>query len=203
MAEKTPEELAAEAALATEVPEAPKSTEERLDAVEEVMFDLIDKLEDMGKKIENVAKNAVSKPKGKFGEHRARTPMKDLVTGTVYLSKAAVGKKFAIEVGGDPADTFVYYVVEKKLAIVALDGTKTPRFVPASAEEGAAVIKKHDDDMAAEIAESNRLQEIEDKKIADALAGGAAPVVPTPAPGAAHQGNKGNQNKGNQNKGGK
>lgn len=132
-------------------PEPEQTPEDRLKSLEDVVFELIDKVEEVTKSIESLKKTAVTKPKGKFGGKRTRTPMKDLKTGDLYISKAAVGKKYAAEVGKDPLDTFAWYTVEKQLRMEDLSA----RFVEAGEEDAAKVIAQHDAQVAKEVAEAN------------------------------------------------
>jgi hypothetical protein len=132
--------------------EVPATLDERLTAFETVMMEIIDKVEALTKKVETVQKTAVTKPKGLFGGKRTPVPTKDLKTGVVYPSKAAVGKAFAAEAGADPLESTAYYVVIAKLKMP--DGKD--RFVDASTEEGAAAIAKRDAERAAEVEESNK-----------------------------------------------
>lgn len=138
--------------------EEPQSTEERIGALEEVVTELIDRVEDIVKTIETVKKTAVTKPKGKFGGKRQRTPMKDVETGDIYISKAAVGKQFADKVGLEATNTFAWYTVEKQVRMK--DGS--PRFVEASPEEAAKAIADYDAQMAKEVAEANAKLEAEE-----------------------------------------
>ncbi len=133
--------------------ETPRTPEQRLEAIEAVMMELIDKVEKLAGTVTNVQKNAVTKPKGLFGGKRTPTPMKDLKTGIVYPSKASLGKSLAQEAGADPADTMAYYTVIKLKMPDA-----TGRFVTASPEEATkaradyeAKVKKQVDEMNAKL----------------------------------------------------
>jgi len=131
--------------------EVPASIEERISAIEGVVMELIDKVEAIVKSVEDVKKTAVTKPKGLFGGKRKPTPTKDLKTGTVYASKAAVGKSLATEAGADPLDTMAYYTVIKNLKMS--DGSD--RFVDASEEEGAKALAEKKAQIEKEVAEAN------------------------------------------------
>ncbi len=135
----------------TEVEEVPASPEQRIDALESVVMELIDKVEAVAKSIEDVRKTAVTKPKGLFGGKRKPTPTKDLKTGIVYPSKAAVGKELATEAGADPLDTMAYYTVIKNLKMPDL----SDRFVDASEEEGAKALAAKKAQIEKEVAEAN------------------------------------------------
>ena len=154
--------------------EVPRTPEERLEAIEGVVFELIDRVEKLTKSTEDFKKQAVTKPKGLFGGKRTPTPMKDLKTGIVYPSKAAVGKNFGAEAGGDPLDTMVYYTVMKVLKMP----DSTDRFVEASAEEGAKARAEYQKKIEAEVAEKNKLLEAE--QAAEAKKATAAPVPAAP-----------------------
>ena len=157
-----------------EAVEVPRTSEQRLDAIENVVFELIDRVEKLTKEYEGFKKQAVTKPKGLFGGKRTPSPMKDLKTGIVHPSKAAVGKIFAVEAGGDPADTMVFYTVMKVLKMP--DGSD--RFIEASEEEGKKARADYQAKIDAEVAEMNKKLEAE-----QAAAAKAAPApVATKAP---------------------
>lgn len=106
----------------------PKTVEARLDDLESAIKTMLDMLEDVTKKIAEVDKKAVKKSSGLFGGKRTKTAIKDTKTGTVYASKAQMGKRVAAEFGLDPGNNFVYYQII----------TKAPdRFVDAGEEESA------------------------------------------------------------------
>ena len=155
--------------------EVPRTIDERMDAIEGVVMELIDKLEGMTKQLDTVKKTAVTKPKGLFGGKRTPTPMKDLKTGTVYPSKASVGKNFGTEAGGDPLDTMVYYTVLKKLKMP--DGSD--RFVEASPEEGEKARAAYKAQVEADVVAMNAKLAAE-QAAADAAAAKAAQVAPAP-----------------------
>lgn len=161
----------------TTEPEKVRTPEERIDAIEGVVFELIDKVEGFAKAFEGFKKQAVTKPKGLFGGKRTPSPTKDLKTGIVYASKAAVGKAFATEAGADPLNTMAYYTVLKVLKMP--DGSD--RFVDASEEEG----KKAREDLAkqieAEVAEANK------RLAAEEAAKAKAPPAPAAAKAAPAQ----------------
>ena len=138
------------AEVEAEAPEE-RTPEDRLEAIEGVVFELIDRVEKLTKEFEGLKKQAVTKPKGLFGGKRTPSPMKDLKTGKVYPSKASVGKNFGAEAGGDSMDTMVYYTVMKVLKMP--DGTD--RFVEASAEEGTKAREEYQKKIDADVAEMN------------------------------------------------
>lgn len=168
---------------APEEVEVPKTLDERMDAVESVMLELIDRVEKLTQSTEAFKKTAVTKPKGLFGGKREPTPMKDMKTGTVYPSKAAVGKQFATEAGADPKDTMAYYTVLKTLKMP----DSTDRFVVANAEEAAKARADYKAAIEVQVAETNKKLEAEAAAAAAnpaAPAAGAAaakPVTPAPA----------------------
>lgn len=164
MGTEAEEKAAAEAAAAEE--EVPASPEDRLAALESVVMELIDKVEAVVKSIEDVKKTAVTKPKGLFGGKRTPTPTKDLKTGLIYASKAAMGKALATEAGADPLDTMAYYTVIKNLKMP--DGSD--RFANASEEEGAKALAEKKAQIEAEVAASNAKLEAEAKAKAEAEA---------------------------------
>lgn len=155
--------------------EAPRTNEQRIEALEDVMIELIDKVESLAKDFGGFKKQAVTKPKGLFGGKRTPTPMKDLKTGIVYPSKAAVGKAFGAEAGGDPGNTMVYYTVMKVLKMA--DGSD--RFVPASEEEGVKAREDYKAQVQAEVDAANARLEAEQ---AAEAAKAAVPVQKAPVP---------------------
>ena len=103
-----------------------KSPEERIQALEEAISTILDMLESLTKKVSEVDKKAVKKSAGLFGGKRKKTAIKDTKTGTIYASKAQLGKKLASEFSLDPGNNFVYYQIIAKAP---------ERFVDASDEE--------------------------------------------------------------------
>lgn len=156
----------------TEAAPAPKTVDQRVEALEGVIMELIGTVEELAKSQSTLAKTAVTKPKGLFGGKRTPTPMKDLKTGNVYPSMAAVGKALATEAGADPLDTMAYYTVIRVLKMP--DGTD--RFVKASEEEGAAARAEQQKKIDAEVAEMN-------KKLQEEEAAPEAAPAKKPAPG--------------------
>ena len=152
---------------------AERSPEERLEAIEGVVFELIDRVEKLANGFEGFKKQAVTKPKGLFGGKRTPTPMKDLKTGIVYPSKAAVGKNLGAEAGADPLDTMAYYTVIKVLKMP--DGAD--RFVEASAEESAKSRAEFQAKIEADVAESNARLQAETEAEAKAAEGAPAPAA--------------------------
>lgn len=154
--------------------EVPQTIEERMEAVESVVMELITKVEELAKNFEGFKKTAITKPKGLFGGKRTPSPMKDLKTGKVYPSKAAVGKAFAAEAGGDPLDTMVYYTVIKTLKMP--DGAD--RFVEAPAEEAAKAREEYQKQVQAEVDRRNAELDAEAAKTqAEKKAEAQAPTV--------------------------
>ena len=137
------------------------SVDKRLDDITEVVDALIDKVEDMASKYGELEKSAVKKSKGKFGGKREPVAIKDMKTGNVYHSMAAVNKRFGHEIGIDPyVETMGFYKIEKQLLLD--DGS--PRFVRASAEEAEKVQAEEQARREAEVAAANaRLAEEKDK----------------------------------------
>lgn len=123
----------------------PKS---KVDILEETVLKLIDTVEALAKKIDSVEKTAVKKKSGLFGGKRERTAIKDTKTGTVHVSKAAVGKALAGEFNLDPLDHFVWY----KITAQAPD-----RFVDASEEEAKKVWDEEAARIAKEVEEANKV----------------------------------------------
>ncbi len=167
MTQPKPEENVAPE-VGAEEQEVPASPEDRLDALEGVVFELIGKVEEVVKEIAGVKKSTVQKAKGLFGGKREPSPMKDLKTGTVYPSKASLGKNLAVEANADPLSTMAYYVVIKNLKMP--DGTD--RFVEASPEEGAKALADKKAQIEKEVAEANKRLEKEaaEKAAAEAKA---------------------------------
>ena len=103
-----------------------KTPEERIEALEEAMGTILDMLEALTKKVAEVDKKAVKKSSGLFGGKRKKTAIRDTKTGTIFASKAQLGKKLAGEFGLDPGNNFVYYQIIAKAP---------ERFEDASEEE--------------------------------------------------------------------
>ena len=53
-------------------------------------------------------------PTSKFGGKRKAVKVKDTTTGVVYTSKSKAGKAVAAELGLDPENAFVWYLVVKQ-----------------------------------------------------------------------------------------
>ncbi len=106
--------------------EKPKTIEERVAGVEEATGAILDMLEALTKKVNEVDKKAVKKSAGLFGGKRTKTAIKDTQTGKIYASKAQMGKSIAAELGLDPGNNFVYYQIVAKAP---------DRFVDAGPEE--------------------------------------------------------------------
>lgn len=132
--------------------------EQRIKIAEDVIFEVIDRLEKLSQQFEGLKKSAVTKPKGLFGGKRVPVPIKDLQTGEVYPSMSAVNKVFGPEIGIDPyTDTLGYYKIEKKLRLD--DGN--PRFVPAPEDEAKEAREKYEAELQAELEKAQAEQEAE------------------------------------------
>lgn len=153
--------------------EVPLSDSERITELEGVVLELVDKVEKLTTDVDSKLKNVVTKTKGLFGGKRERVPTKDLKTGKVYASKAAVGKAFAAEAGADPLDSMAYYKVTAKLRMP----DNTDRFVDASKEEGAAAIAAQEAETAREVAEMNAKLQAEEAAKAQNPIPAQAPVA--------------------------
>jgi len=123
--------------------EAPKS---RIEALEETVLQLADKVEEITKVMATLSKTTVKKSAGLFGGKRERVAIKDTTTGEIYVSKAAVGKALAKEADTTPEDHFAWY---------KLMGKFPDRFVDATAVEKAKVEKEDADRIAKEVDEAN------------------------------------------------
>ncbi len=133
-----------------EVKAQPKS---RIDILEETVLALIDKFEELEKKLGQVEKSAVKKSTGLFGGKREKTAILDTTTKKVYPSKAAVGKALYGEIeGGDPGDHFVWYKLQSKFP---------ERFVNATAEQAEKVWADEKAKQEKEVAEANKKLEAE------------------------------------------
>lgn len=87
------------------------------------------------------------KPKGKFGQHRERSPQTDTKTGVTYPSKAAAAKAVCTEYGLDPNDknaNFFWYTITSK---------DPDRFRDATPEESAKALKALEEQQAKDQAE--------------------------------------------------
>jgi len=118
-----------------------------LQDVVEVVNELVNKVEEMGKEVDNLKKTSVKKSSGLFGGKRTKTAIKDTKTGTIYPSKANVGKMLAGEFGLDSTDNFTWYKI-----IAQAPG----RFVEASDEEAAAAWKKQEEELQKSVDEANK-----------------------------------------------
>lgn len=142
----------------------PKTTEERVEALEEAVTTVLDMLEQISKKMGDLDKRTVKKATGLFGGKRTKTAIKDTTTGKIYPSKAATGKELFKEVeNGDPADHFLWYKLIAKFP---------DRFVDASAEEAESVWAEEKAKLEAEVEEANKKIEAEEKAKAAAEAKG-------------------------------
>ena len=176
---------------------------QKISVLEGVVGELLDRVESLVKEVASVKKTATTAAtaapvkKGLFGGHRQQTPMKDLLTGIVYISKAAVGKAFAAEIGEDPANTFVWYKVFTKLRMPKdnkaglAEGSE--RFVAATEDEATKVRADVAAQAEKERAEAQALLDAEEAKKAAAApagtTGNTAPAAQKPA-GAAPAGQK-------------
>lgn len=123
--------------------EQPKS---RIEVLEEVVFTLVDKMEELSKAIETLQKTAVRKTTQRFGAEHGRKAVKDTKTGAIYPSKFSAGKKLAAEYELDPLDTKVYYQIMKK---------DPARLVDASDEESKEAWTKADAELQKAVDEEN------------------------------------------------
>lgn len=171
-----------------------ESNSAQIENINAVLGDVIDKLAEMTKAITETkavattAAAAGKKTTGLFGGKRKQTPMKDLLTGDIYISKAAVGKKFATEVGKEPTDTFAWYTVMNKLKMPKSDKAGAPaensdRFVAASDAEAAAVKAKVAAQAEVERAETQKRLDAEEAAKNKAAAPVATPAVSAQKPG--------------------
>ncbi len=119
----------------------------KIDQLEDTILSLIDVVETLAERIGKVEKTAVKKSTGLFGGKRGRIAIKDTTTGTIYVSKAAVGKALASEADTDPLDHFAWYKLQAKFP---------DRFVDASEEEKTKVEAEEKARVEAEVAEANK-----------------------------------------------
>lgn len=125
-----------------------KEPEEKKDkGIEEVVLSLIDKVEELTKKIDGLEKTSVKKSAGLFGGKRQKTAIKDTKTGKIYPSKAAIGKNFAGEFGLDVTDNFAWY----KIISQAPD-----RFVEATEEEAQKAWADQEAQLQKSVDEANK-----------------------------------------------
>lgn len=139
-------------------PKAEKGAKSRLDTIEETVTELIDTISGLAERLDKVEKTTVKKKAGLFGGKRERVAIKDVKTGVIYVSKAAVGKALATEADTTAEDHFAWYKLQAKFP---------DRFVEASDEEKAkaeevekAEVAKwkaeHDAELAAEAAKGGK-----------------------------------------------
>jgi len=170
-------------------PEKKGTIEERVDALEDVTAELIGMMEGFAKDVAAAQKAAAaaSKAKGLFGGKREQTPTKDLMTGKVYISKAAVGKAFASEVGLEPTNHFAWYRVYSQLRMK----DNSPRFADASVEEAEKIRAEVKAEMEKLEREAMAKMEAEEKATAAKEAGAKPAGQPAPAPVKQHPGRPG------------
>jgi len=151
----------------TEDEKTPKTVDERVEALETGVTALLDLVEQATKRIEEVDKRAVKKSTGLFGGKREKTAIRDTVTGTIYPSKARMGKELSGKEGFegiDPGNNFAYYQIIAKAP---------DRFVDANAEEAEKAWAVEKAEKEAEVAEANKRLAAEEakKKAEEAKAG--------------------------------
>ncbi len=137
--------------------EPTKTIEERMSALEDATGTILDMLEGLTKKVTEVDKATVKKTKGLFGGKRTKTAIKDTKTGTIYPSKARMGKELAGKDDFkdlDPGNNFVYYQII---------GKAPDRFVDASDEEAEKVWEAEKARIAKEVEEANKRLQAEQK----------------------------------------
>ncbi len=147
-----------------------KTTEERVGAIEEALGTILDMLEEQTRKIAEVDKKSVKKSTGLFGGKRKKTAIKDTTTGTIYPSKARLGKELAGTADFkdiDPGNNFSYYQIIAKAP---------ERFVDADDEEAEKVWKEEAAVREKEVEEANKriAAEEETKKKAETEAAAKA-----------------------------
>lgn len=125
----------------------PAKVKEEPKGVEEVVLTLIDTVEALSKKVDALEKTSVKKSAGLFGGKREKTAIKDTKTGTIYPSKAAVGKHLATEFGTVITDNFAWY----KITAQAPD-----RFVPATEEEAKKAWEEQEAQLQKAVDEQNK-----------------------------------------------
>ncbi len=123
----------------------PKS---RIENLEDTVLQLIDKIQELETRQDKLEKSTVKKSTGLFGGKRGKVAIKDTKTGSIYPSKASVGKALYAEVeGGDSGDHFMWYKLQAKFP---------ERFVEASDVEANKVWEEEKARMEAEVAEANK-----------------------------------------------
>lgn len=134
----------------------------RIESLEETVLQLIDVVQEQGKKVDQLTKTTVKKSVGLFGGKREKTAIKDSVTGTIYPSKASVGKAlYTLIEGGDSADHFMWYKLQAKFP---------DRFVEATEEEAKKVWAAEEAKRQVEIEAANKKLAEEEKAKTDAEA---------------------------------
>lgn len=141
-----------------------KTVEQRMEALEDATTTILDMVESLTKKVSDVDKRAVKKSTGLFGGKRTKTAIKDTATGTIYPSKARMGKELAGKGDFkdlDPGNNFVYYQIVAKAP---------DRFVDASEGEAEKVWAEEAKRQEAEVAERQAQmdKEEEEKKAKEA-----------------------------------
>lgn len=144
--------------------QTPKTPEQRIEALEEATGTVLDMLEALTKKVNEVDKKAVKKSSGLFGGKRKKTAIKDTKTGIVYPSKARLGKLLAGTEDFkdlDSGNNFVYYQIIAKAP---------ERFVDASDEEAEKCWAAEKVEAERERAEAQKKLDAEAKAKAEAEA---------------------------------
>lgn len=144
--------------------EPPKS---RIEILEEVVTELVGKMEELAGALGTLQKTAMKKSTQRFGADHSRKAIRDTKTGKVYPSMFSAGKALATDYGLDPADTKVYYQIIKK------DPT---RLAPASEEEATGAWTEADAQLQRVVDEANRKMQAEEA--AKAAAAGGAKTTP-------------------------
>ncbi|MDD5511940.1 MAG: hypothetical protein PHI12_14205 [Dehalococcoidales bacterium] len=129
----------------------------RIDNIEDVMNQILDVVEKLVKRVDELEKSAPNAKRQLFGGkgQKGRTAMVDTKTGKTYVSKAAIGKALAVELGLDPLDHFVYYKIQ----------TQFPdRMKEATEAESQAAWDKEAADKQKEIEDTNKRLAAEEEK---------------------------------------
>ncbi len=136
---------------------APEPTKSRIEILEEVVYTLVDKLEEIANRLGQLEKTAIKKSTQRFGADHKPKAVKDTKTGKVYPSLFAAGKGLAAEYGLDPLDTKVYYQIIKK-------EPERLKVLEATDPEGIAVQAAAKAELEEKVQEANKAAAAEEAK---------------------------------------
>ena len=141
--------------MTTQKQDQPQGQEQsQLETVVETVYDLIDRVEQLNKRMDSLEKTAQKKNTQRLGSEHGRKAIKDNQTGAIYPSKFAAGKAIASnenleDAKGkiEPSDNFAYYRIAK---------LSPERLEEAGDDEAQTAWKKADEELQKEVEEANK-----------------------------------------------